>query len=127
MKLLINEDGLTSNSVDQRRLSGRLAGRYGARDPYGDAIRGPRREVDEATIMQLVGLGFNRRRAVEALNRNQGSLELSVEYLLASPQDAFGGDDDMQVLEQRDADMEDDKPRHSNAPKAGSCPHDLVV
>lgn len=127
MKLLINEDELASNPMHDAKPSNRLADRYGVRNPYSDIVRAPRREVDEATIMQLVDLGFNRRRATDALNRNQGNVELSVEYLLSLPQDAFDAEDHKQPSQQNDANMQDDVPAQVEHHVADAAKQNIFV
>ena len=127
MKLLINEEGLGKNLVDERRQGSRFVDRYGARNPYSDIVRGPRRKFYDTTIVQLIDLSFSRRRAIEALNRNQGNIELSVEYLLGQPPDALEEEDEKEMPEQRDANIKDEEIKTSKNERTDTDQNKIVV
>ena len=115
------------NLVDERRQGSRFVDRYGARNPYSDIVRRPRREFDETTIVQLIDLGFSRRRAIEALNRNQRNIELSVEYLLGQPPDALEEEEEKDMPEQRDTNMEDEEIKTSKKERTDVDQSKIVI
>ena len=95
------------NLVDERRQGSRVADSYCDRNPYSDIVRRPRLEFDETTIVQLIDIGFSRRRAIETLNRNQGNIELLIKNLQGQPPDALEEEDEKVMLKQLSANLED--------------------
>ena len=95
MKLLISGDelGKISAPPDQR------AQLFGARGRYGERQPPFRREYDDNTISQLTDLGFSRRLAQSALERNQGNVEMSIEYLLSLPSNVIEEDKAQDILD----------------------------
>ena len=76
MKLLISDETLGQVPAPRDR-----------NNPFALRLgdRGAQREYDDNTISQLTDIGFSRRLALDALNRNRGNIEMSIEHLLTLP------------------------------------------
>ena len=89
MKLLIDEEQHFRNPARRENRINRFGERHGIRNFFAE---NQHMEHDEESITTLTVLGFTRTRAIEALNRTHGNVEMSANYLLALPPEVVQND-----------------------------------